>query len=164
MFKIVSAVNSLVQIYKRYHSQLLSGSETQDDDNMPTTWMVIFYIYNVGSAIFDMIQACTFVFSWIQLGSALYKIVSNVKSIVNIFKIYHSHVSSVTQEDKLKTSWMLISSIYRIGTAIFDLRKLGSAVFEIVSAVRSLVQIFRRCYFQVFCGSRTQDDNQLTTI
>lgn len=94
VFKIVSAVNSLVQIYKRYHSQLLSGSETQDDDNMPTTWMVIFfYIYNVGSAIFDMIQACTFVFSWIQLGSALYKIVSNVKSIVNIFKIYHSHVS-----------------------------------------------------------------------
>ncbi len=158
--KIVSAVNSLVQIFKRYRSQLCNSSAKQDDNNnMETTWTVIFYIYNTGSAIFDMIQACSLVFSWIQLGSAVFKIVSNVKSVVKIFQIYRSQLynGSVTQDDYWKTAWMLILFIYRIGVAILDLRKLGSAV-------RSLIQIFIRCYSQLLCGSRTQDDNPLTTI
>lgn len=120
---------------------------------MQTTWMD-----NTGSTIFDMIQACSLVFSWIQLGSAVFKIVSNLKNIVKIFKRYSSKLynGSVTQNDDLKMARMLILSIYRISVAISDLRKLGSAV--------CLIQIFIRCYSRLFCGSRTQDDKRLTTI
>ncbi len=98
-FEVVSALSCLVQIYKRYRSQLCNGSEKQDDNNIQTTWMDICYIYNTGSTIFDMIQTCSLVFSWIQLGSA-------VCSLIHIFIRCYSRLfcGSRTQDDKRLTT------------------------------------------------------------
>lgn len=126
IFKIISAVKSLVQIFRRCRSQQCNDSVTQDN-NVLTTCCLVLYIYNIGSAVFEIVQAFSFVFSWAQLGSAVFKIFSNGKSLVKILKEYRSQLysDSVKQEPKQIENYMDARFIL---LAIFDLRKLGSAL------------------------------------
>lgn len=82
----------------------------------------------------------------------------------------------------LFNAYMLISSMFQLDLAIFNLvsmystvfswRKLGSAVFQIFSAVRCLVEIFRkyisqpfrRNNYRPFRGSVTQSYNDIITV